>query len=107
LLTIARNAAIDALRYRHEQPVEPDLLLSLLTARDQSEPPDDPDTSLGLRQALAGLPREQATPILMMTFYGLTANEIATRDGVPVGTVKSRVRRGLRALRQRLGARDA
>jgi RNA polymerase sigma-70 factor (ECF subfamily) len=56
---------------------------------------------------LAELPREQATPIVMMTFYGLTAKEIATRNDVPVGTVKTRVRRGLRALRERLGVRDA
>jgi RNA polymerase sigma-70 factor (ECF subfamily) len=43
----------------------------------------------------------------MMTFYGLTAQEIAARDDVPLGTVKTRVRRGLRALRARLEIRDA
>jgi len=107
LLTITRNAAIDAIRYRHEHPMDPDLLLALLTARDESDERDDLDTSLGLRQALAELPPEQATPIVMMTFYGLTANEIATRNDIPLGTVKTRVRRGLRALRQRLGVRDA
>ena len=88
LLTITRNAAIDAIRYRHEQG-------------------DELDTSLALRQALSELPPEQATPIVMMTFYGLTANEIATSNDVPLGTVKTRVRRGLRALRERLGVRDA
>jgi DNA-directed RNA polymerase specialized sigma24 family protein len=41
-----------------------------------------------------------------MTFYGLTAKDVAERDGIPVGTVKSRVRRGLEALRGRLGASD-
>jgi len=108
LLTITRNTAIDAIRYRHEHPMDPDLLLALLTARDGGgDPGDDLDTSLRLRQALAELPREQATPIVMMTFYGLTAKEIATRNDVPVGTVKTRVRRGLRALRERLGVRDA
>jgi RNA polymerase sigma factor (sigma-70 family) len=107
LLTITRNAAIDAIRYRHEHPMDPDLLLALLTSRDESGERDDLDTSLGLRQALAELPPEQATPIVMMTFYGLTANEIATRNDIPLGTVKTRVRRGLRALRQRLGVRDA
>ena len=41
-----------------------------------------------------------------MTFYGLTASEIAERDGLPVGTVKTRVRRGLGALRERMAVRD-
>jgi RNA polymerase sigma-70 factor (ECF subfamily) len=42
-----------------------------------------------------------------MTFSGLTAQEIATRYDVPLGTVKTRVRRGLRAMRERLEVRDA
>jgi DNA-directed RNA polymerase specialized sigma24 family protein len=44
---------------------------------------------------------------VLMTFYGLTARDIAEREGVPLGTVKTRVRRGLGALRERLGATDA
>jgi RNA polymerase sigma factor (sigma-70 family) len=107
LLTITRNAAIDAIRYRHEQPMDSELLLALLTARNESDEADALDTSLALRQALSELPPEQATPIVMMTFYGLTAKEIATNNDVPLGTVKTRVRRGLRALRERMGVRDA
>jgi RNA polymerase sigma factor (sigma-70 family) len=106
LMSITRNAAIDAVRYRHEQPMDADLLLAHLTARDQRDEGDDLDTGLWLRRALAELPPEEATPIVMMTFYGLTAKEIATRNDVPVGTVKTRVRRGLRALRERLTVRD-
>lgn len=106
LLTITRNAAIDAVRYRHEQPMEPDTLLAVLTARELAPEEPDLDTSLQLRQALAELPREQAAPILMMTYYGFTASEIASKDNVPLGTVKTRVRRGLTTLRQRMGVRD-
>lgn len=107
LLTITRNAAIDAIRYRHDDPMEQDLLVALLTVRDESEESDDLDTNLALRQALAELPQELAAPIVLMTFFGLTAREIATRDDVPVGTVKTRVRRGLEKLRHRMGVRDA
>jgi RNA polymerase sigma factor (sigma-70 family) len=106
LLTITRNAAIDAIRYRHEHPMDPELLAAALAARDDGAGRDDPDSSLRLRQALAELPREQAVPIVMMTFYGMTAKEIALDKDVPLGTVKTRVRRGLMALRGRMGARD-
>lgn len=106
LLTITRNAAVDATRYRHEEPMEPDVLLAVLAGREQDGVVDDPATSLRLRQALAALPPEQARPIVLMTFYGLTAKEIAARSDVPVGTVKTRVRRGLRSLRGRWGVRD-
>jgi RNA polymerase sigma factor (sigma-70 family) len=107
LLSITRNAAIDAIRYRHEQPMDAELLLALLTTRQDTGEVERVDTSLLLRQALADLPREQATPIVMMTFYGLTAKEIADRDDIPLGTVKARVRRGLQALRDRWEVRDA
>jgi RNA polymerase sigma factor (sigma-70 family) len=105
LLTITRNAAVDAVRYRHEDPMDPDVLLAMLAPRDTSHE-DDPDTSLTLRQALAELPPEQRRPILMMAFQGLTAQEIAVRNGVPLGTVKTRVRRGLRRLRGKLGVEN-
>jgi RNA polymerase sigma-70 factor (ECF subfamily) len=107
LLSITRNTAIDAIRYRHEQPMDAELLLALLTTHQDAGEAERIDTSLVLRQALAGLPREQAAPIVMMTFYGLTAKEIADRDDIPVGTVKARVRRGLQALRDRWEVRDA
>ena len=103
LLTITRNAAIDAVRYRHDSPMDPDLLVSLLTVPDEGRPDDDPDDDLGLREALAELPPEQSGPIVLMTYLGLTAQEIARREDLPVGTVKSRVRRGLLQLRRRLG----
>jgi len=106
LLTITRNAAVDAVRYRHENPADPDTLLALLTAREDLDDRADPDTGARLRQALAELPPEQSKPIVMMTYYGYTASEIATNDDVPLGTVKTRVRRGLGFLRERMGVRD-
>ena len=103
LLAITRNTAIDAIRFRRETPTDPDLLLAMLAARDADGPSVDADTSGRLQQALRELPQDQATPIVMMTFYGLTAAEIAAQRDIPLGTVKARVRRGLRSLRERLG----
>ena len=106
LLTITRNAAIDAVRYRHEKPMDPELLMAMLGRRDAAAYDEDRAASLSLRQALAELPQDQRQPILLMAFGGLTAQEIATRDGVPLGTVKSRVRRGLSRLGGKLEVRD-
>jgi RNA polymerase sigma-70 factor (ECF subfamily) len=86
--------------------MDPDTLLALLAARETDETSGDGEMSAKLQQALRELPSEQAKPVVMMTFYGLTAAEIATRDDIPVGTVKTRIRRGLQALRQRLGVGD-
>jgi RNA polymerase sigma factor (sigma-70 family) len=106
LLTITRNAAVDAVRYRHEDPMDPSLLVAMLSPAESPDSEDAADTSLVLRQALADLPPGQREPILLMTFSGMTAKEIAARDAVPLGTVKTRVRRGLRKMRERLEVRD-
>jgi RNA polymerase sigma-70 factor (ECF subfamily) len=106
LLTIAHHAAVDAVRYRHEDPMDPDQLMAVLGTGAAADVPDT-DTSLSLRAALAQLPAEQRGPILQMTFQGLTAREIAARDHLPLGTVKTRVRRGLLRLRERLEVRHA
>jgi DNA-directed RNA polymerase specialized sigma24 family protein len=86
--------------------MDPDTLLAVLASREADDSSGDGDTSARLQQALRDLPAEQSKPVLMMTFYGLTAAEIATRDDLPLGTVKTRIRRGLQALRQRMGVGD-
>lgn len=106
LLTITRNSAVDAVRYRHEDPMDPSLLVAMLSPPPRAGSEDTPDTSLVLQAALAALPQGQREPIVLMTFGGMTAKEIAERYDLPLGTVKTRVRRGLRALRERLEVRD-
>lgn len=108
LLTITRNASIDAIRYRRETPMDPDVLTAALLADDgrTTHPMDGVGDADQIRTALRQLPHEQRRPVVLMTFYGLTAKDIAEREGIPIGTVKTRVRRGLIALRERLGARD-
>lgn len=108
LLTITRNAAVDAVRYRRELPMDPDLLTrTLIGDRDRIAGPENEVADADqVRAALATLSPEQSRALVLMTFYGLTARDIAEREGVPVSTVKTRVRRGLTALRDRLGASD-
>jgi len=106
LLTITRNAAVDAVRYRHEAPMDPDVLIATLARRDDLSPEHDVDGVLMLREALAALPPEQSRPIVLMALQGMTAKEVAVQQHLPVGTVKTRVRRGLRRLGETMGVRD-
>ena len=102
LLTITRNLAVDALRLRGDRPVDPHILLATLTDRAAAAPTAFEDAE-ELREALRELPREQRAPIVLSVFYGLTASEIADREHIPVGTAKTRLRRGLARLREALG----
>ena len=74
--------------------------------------PDRPDpqrtsvvagTRLDLLDALESLPPEQAEAAVLRDVLGLTYGEIATAQGVPEGTVKSRLHEARRQLRHRLG----
>jgi RNA polymerase sigma-70 factor (ECF subfamily) len=104
LLTITRNLAVDAIRLRSDWPVDPQLLLSMLTSSEQSSAPEVTlEDAEELREALRALPPEQSTPIVLSVFYGLTAREIADREHIPLGTAKTRLRRGLAKLREVLG----
>jgi RNA polymerase sigma factor (sigma-70 family) len=101
LTTIAHNLAIDAVRARKPTPVDPTDLIRLL-GRSADEPER---RSLGtesadeLRAALGGLPAEQARAVVMAGVYGMTAQEVAAADGVPLGTAKTRIRSAMMKLR--------
>ncbi|GES05520.1 RNA polymerase sigma factor [Acrocarpospora corrugata] len=107
LLTITRNLAVDAIRLRHKHRADPEPLLRALHPAPAEDPFDaGPYGSDQLRAGLMALPVEQSRPIVMSVFYGLTAKEIADREGIPLGTVKTRIRRGLARLRHELGVTD-
>ncbi|WP_395103679.1 RNA polymerase sigma factor [Actinomadura sp. SCN-SB] len=104
LLTITRNLAVDAVRLRGDTPVDPHILLNTLTRNERANPAAATfEDTEELRAALRALPPEQSTPIVLSVFYGLTATEIADRERIPVGTAKTRLRRGLAKLREALG----
>lgn len=100
LLTITRNLAIDSIRLRSTQPLDPELLEAKLDLRGHARPAAEEvsDTQL-LRSALAGLPAEQRRAVVLAVYFGRTAQEISSLDGVPLGTVKTRIRAALMKLR--------
>lgn len=70
------------------------------------EAPDDPSTApdqARVREAVASLPEDERIVLELGYFGGLTSSEIAKEIDIPVGTVKSRVARALRSLRELLG----
>ena len=101
LLTITRNLAIDALRMRRADPFDPMTLQAVLEGAGPGG--DDEsihvDESQRLREALGRLPREQAVAVVQACFLGRTAREISEIEGVPLGTIKTRIRSGLMKLR--------
>ncbi len=52
-----------------------------------------------MRAALKELPEAQREALVLAFWGGMTADEIARRSGVPLGTAKSRIRLGMQKLR--------
>ena len=57
-----------------------------------------------LRQAMEALPEEQRSLVRLAFFDSLSHSDIATRTGLPLGTVKSRIRLAFSRLRRELEA---
>jgi RNA polymerase sigma-70 factor, ECF subfamily len=98
LAVIARNRAIDVIRKRHPETdiadvvvsVEPDMAGDAERARAMEK----------VRGALGDMPAAQRSALEMAYFEGLTHTEIAAKTGEPLGTIKTRIRAGLLALRK-------
>jgi RNA polymerase sigma-70 factor (ECF subfamily) len=101
LTTIAHNLAIDAVRSRKPTPVDPTDLIRLLgSGQDQPEDRIERNQAAGdLRVAIRRLPVEQARAVVMAGIYGMTAQEVADADGIPLGTAKTRIRSAMIKLR--------
>ncbi len=92
LRTIAARRAIDALRARKLRREVGDAPLAAVAAAERAAPAGD------LGDALALLPDDQRTVVVLRHVLELTPGEIAELLDLPRGTVNSRLRRGLDAL---------
>ncbi|MDX2596323.1 MULTISPECIES: RNA polymerase sigma factor [Streptomyces] len=104
LTTIAHNLAIDAVRARRTEPVAPedlDALVGVVTETPERWALADEASSL-LRAAVARLPREQARALVMAGVYGMTAQQVADAEKIPLGTAKTRIRAAMQKLRTAL-----
>jgi len=107
VLTIARSRAIDELRRRVPEPVDPAGLVAAADAA--SEPQAELDRLLEewrMAGLLARLPRDEANLLRMRFYDGLSQSEISASTGIALGTVKARMVRGLCQLRELLEAEE-
>jgi RNA polymerase sigma-70 factor (ECF subfamily) len=109
ILTITRNLAVDALRLRRPVATDPaDLLWVNMADRGRSpeEQAESSDTRARLATALASLPPEQSRALVMAAVYGYTASEVSLAEAIPLGTAKTRIRRGLERMRAMASGHD-
>jgi RNA polymerase sigma factor (sigma-70 family) len=108
LLTIVANETRNRWRWSSRHRTVPLALMGgdppQAAARSPHQIAEDRETSRMLRDAVNALPPRQREVIACRYFLDLSEQDTAQVLGIPRGTVKSRLSRGLRALEQQLGA---
>ena len=100
--TIARNRKIDTLR-RQRRPEPEDLPWGPEAEPDQADAMTLRQENEKLAEAVAKLPEKQRKLIEKAYFGDLSHSEIAAETGLPLGTIKSRIRLALERLRHAMG----
>lgn len=102
MLNVTRNLSIDTIRsksYQNSQKTQE--LLQTTTLTEGGTIQQDID-NIGLKKVLGKLKEEYRTLIDLSYFKGYTHEEIAEIEGIPLGTVKTRIRTALVQLREHL-----
>ncbi len=109
LRLMSRSRALDLWREQQAAGRASDRM-KIVVARDEGRPDDRPalmaereDQRTTMRDALRTLPANQREAVVLAYWGGMTADEIARRSEVPLGTAKSRIRLGLAKLREEIG----
>jgi RNA polymerase sigma-70 factor (ECF subfamily) len=102
LVRIARNRAIDRLRANRLRSQPVDTPAAPMPVETPETAAVSSERQRAVERALGTLPAEQRELIEHAYFQGLTQSELAARFRIPLGTVKTRIRSGMMALRQLL-----
>ncbi len=108
LRLIARSRAIDLIREGQSRTRTTDRF-KVIVGEQEPRVDDRPDLvaersdeRLAVRTALRELPEPQREALVLAYWGGLTAEEIARHERIPLGTAKSRIRLGLAKLRSEM-----
>lgn len=110
MLMIARSRAIDLMRREQRAARVREAHAATELASDASSHESragDHERAQACERALAGLAQEQASVIRLAYLRGLSREQIASAMGIPVGTVKTRIRSGIRSISERMAGGPA
>ncbi|WP_018689843.1 sigma-70 family RNA polymerase sigma factor [Ahrensia kielensis] len=103
LFRVARNRRIDLARRDKTALLDPDEpLLQPASVQPADEAMDDDQRDERVQLAMASLPQEQIELVRQAFFLGLSHSQISEQTGLPLGTVKSRIRLAFGRLRRAL-----
>ncbi len=106
-MTITRSRAIDHLRRRIPEPRDPDVAARTIEAgQDTAAESDALADRWRMAHHLASLPEDERVLLRMRFYEELSQTEITERTGIALGTVKARMVRGLRRLRELIEAEE-
>jgi len=104
LMVIGRNRAISRLRGRRDREVleenEGDYANTFASSQNIEDEAVRAQVARNISAAMEQLPVEQRQAVELAYFEGMTQSEIASKTGIPLGTVKTRVRTAMQTLRQ-------
>jgi RNA polymerase sigma-70 factor (ECF subfamily) len=109
ILLLARSRCLDRIRGRNARPlqfVEHEIIDGILadSILTPSESVVESDSHAILRHSLSELSEPQRASLELAFFESLTHRQVAERMDMPLGTVKTHIRNGLRSLRRILGS---
>jgi RNA polymerase sigma-70 factor (ECF subfamily) len=105
LVTLARSRAIDRLRANRARKPPPGEQPALEPVRDPAVELHQVQRARLVRTALAGLDSNERAALQLAYFSDLSQSEVAEKLGIPLGTVKTRMRSAMMKLRETLSGR--
>ena len=103
MLNITRNLTIDTLRsksFKKQQKISGDE--NSVSSLEDTKAGLDKFDAMGLRKQVSNLKEDQRSIIDMAYFFGYTQEEISKQLGIPLGTVKTRMRAAILELRKKI-----